>query len=177
MTRYVLPVVFLVGLVVMLGIGLRRDPTYVPSPLIGKPAPDFTLPRLEDPSQMLRKTDLLGDVSVVNVWATWCGGCRQEHPLLVQLGRTAGVPFFGIDWKDDNALARQWLAELGNPYKSVAVDADGKTAIDFGVYGAPETFLLDRQGNVIYKHIAPMTVDVWQKEFLPRIAQARKVAG
>lgn len=175
MTRYVLPAVFLIGLVTVLAVGLRRDPTFVPSPLIGKPAPDFALPRLDNSAQLLRKADLLGDVSVINVWATWCGGCRQEHPLLVQLARTAGVPFFGIDWKDDAALARQWLAELGDPYKAVGVDADGETAIDLGVYGAPETFLLDVQGKVLYKHIAPMTVDVWQREFVPRIAAARKV--
>lgn len=176
MTRYVLPAVFLIGLVIVLGVGLRRDPTFVPSPLIGKAAPDFALPRLDDPAQLLRKADLLGDVSIINVWATWCGGCRQEHPLLLQLAKTGGVPFFGVDWKDDTTLARQWLAELGNPYKAVGIDADGKTAIDLGVYGAPETFLLDGQGNVLYKHIAPMTVDAWQREFVPRIASARKAA-
>jgi cytochrome c biogenesis protein CcmG/thiol:disulfide interchange protein DsbE len=174
MTRYVLPAVFLVGLVLVLAIGLRRDPTYVPSPLIGKAAPEFALPRLDDPQKILRRSDLLGDVSVINVWATWCGGCRQEHPVLLELARTGGVPFFGVDWKDDTALARRWLTELGNPYKAVGIDADGNTAIDLGVYGAPETFLLDPHGNVLYKHIAPMTLDVWQREFLPRIAQARK---
>lgn len=173
MTRYLLPVIFLVALLAVLVVGLRRDPTFVPSPLIGKLAPDFTLPRLEAPEQTLSRAELLGDVSIVNVWATWCGGCRQEHSALLQLAKRSGVRFFGIDWKDDPALARRWLAELGNPYTAVGNDQDGNVAIDFGVYGAPETFLLDGQGLVLYKHIAPMTPEVWQAEFQPRINRAR----
>ena len=174
MTRFVLPIVILAALVAVLVVGLKRDPTLVPSPLIGRPAPDFSLPRLDDPARTLGKADLLGDVSVVNVWATWCGGCRQEHPFLVTLARTGGVRIFGLDWKDDSALARQWLNQLGNPYTAIGVDQDGRVAIDWGVYGAPETFLLDAAGKVIYKHIAPMTPDIWEAEFVPRIRAARE---
>ena len=172
--RFALPICILAALVAVLAVGLRRDPTLVPSPLIGKPAPEFSLPRLDDPGKMLGKADLLGDVSLVNVWATWCAGCRQEHPFLVSLARTGGVRIFGLDWKDDAGLARQWLDQLGNPYTATGVDADGRVAIDWGVYGAPETFLLDAAGNVIYKHIAPLTPDTWETEFVPRIRKARE---
>jgi cytochrome c biogenesis protein CcmG/thiol:disulfide interchange protein DsbE len=172
--RFVLPLVLLAALLALLVVGLRRDPGYVPSPLIGKPAPDFTLPRLDAPEQMLSKQDLLGDVSLVNVWATWCVGCRQEHAYLVHLAQTAGVPIFGLNWKDDVQLARQWLQSLGNPYVATGVDQDGRVAIDWGVYGAPETFLLDAGGIVLYKHIAPLTPEVWEQEFLPRIRKARE---
>jgi len=174
MTRFALPIVILAALVAVLVVGLNRDPTFVPSPLIGKPAPEFSVPRLDDPGKTLGKADLLGDVSLVNVWATWCGGCRQEHPYLVTLARTSGVRIFGLDWKDDATLARQWLDQLGNPYTATGVDQDGRVAIDLGVYGAPETFLLDAAGNVLYKHIAPMTPDTWEKEFVPRIRKARE---
>lgn len=177
MVRYVLPLVALAALVAMLAVSLERardrDPSYVPSPLVGKPAPEFDLPRLDDPSVRLRKADLLGDVSLVNVWGTWCVGCRQEHPFLNALARRGDVRIFGLNWKDDPALARRWLAELGNPYVAVAMDQDGRAAIDWGVYGAPETFLLDAAGNVLYKHIAPLNDEVWEQEFLPRIRAAR----
>ncbi|GMW05864.1 MAG: hypothetical protein AMXMBFR8_06610 [Nevskiales bacterium] len=173
MTRFLLPVVALVVLVGFLAVGLKRDPTYVPSPLIGKPAPDFSLPRLDDPGRTLTRSDLLGDVSLVNVWATWCVGCRQEHPFLLELSTQSGVRMFGLNWKDDPDLARQWLQQLGNPYTAVGKDQDGRVAIDWGVYGAPETFLLDASGTILYKHIAPLTAEVWQKEFLPRIRAAR----
>ncbi|MCK6371476.1 MAG: DsbE family thiol:disulfide interchange protein [Gammaproteobacteria bacterium] len=173
MTRFLLPVVMLAVLVGFLAIGLQKDPGYVPSPLIGKPAPEFTLPRLDDPARTVSRSDLLGDVSLLNVWATWCVGCRQEHPFLVELARQAEVRIFGLNWKDDPDLARQWLRELGDPYTATAVDQDGRVAIDWGVYGAPETFLLDRAGVVLYKHIAPLTPAVWEAEFLPRIRKAR----
>ena len=173
MNRFIIPVLVLAALIAVLVVGLRRDPSYVPSPLIGRPAPEFTLPRLDDPTRNIARADLLGDVSLVNVWATWCVGCRQEHPFLVQLARTGGVRIFGLNWKDDPALAKQWLAELGDPYTSVAVDQDGRVAIDWGVYGAPETFLLDASGTIIYKHIAPLTQAVWDSEFVPRIRKAR----
>ncbi len=122
---------------------------------------------------VLQRSDLLGKVSLVNVWATWCSGCRQEHDTLLTLARDGGVPIFGINWKDDAALARQWLQNLGNPYAAVGVDEEGGVAIDWGVYGAPETFLIGADGTVLYKHIAPMTLAVWRDEFLPRIAAAQ----
>lgn len=173
MTKFAVPILVLAALVAVLVVGLNRDPTFVPSPLIGKPAPEFSLPRLDDSSKLLSRADLLGDVSLVNVWATWCAGCRQEHPYLVTLARTGGVRIFGLNWKDDDTLARQWLDELGNPYAATGVDQDGRVAIDWGVYGAPETFLLDAGGNVLYKHIAPLTPEVWETEFAPRIRKAR----
>ena len=174
MTRFALPILILAALIAVLVVGLRRDPTYVPSPLIGKEAPAFTLPRLEDPARNLTKDDLQGDVAILNVWATWCGGCRQEHPFMMTLANEGNIRIFGLNWKDDPALARQWLIDLGNPYASVGVDQDGRAAIDWGVYGAPETFLLDAAGRVLFKHIAPMTPEVWAKEFVPRIARSRE---
>ena len=173
MLRYLIPIGVLVALIALFVVGLNRNPSYVPSPLIGKAAPEFDLPRLDDPTARLRRSDLLGDVSLVNVWATWCVGCREEHPFLVELARRAEVRIFGLNWKDDTRLATDWLARLGNPYTATAVDQDGRVAIDWGVYGAPETFLLDGAGIVLYKHIAPLTPDVWEQEFLPRIRQAR----
>ncbi len=173
MTKFALPILILAALVAVLVVGLKRDPTLVPSPLIGKPAPEFSLPRLDDPARALSRADLLGEVSLVNVWATWCGGCRQEHSFLVTLAKTGGVRMFGLNWKDDPALAQQWLDQLGNPYAATGVDEDGHVAIDWGVYGAPETFLLDAAGNVLYKHIAPLTPEVWETEFVPRIRKAR----
>lgn len=173
MLRYLLPIVALAALVVLLAVGLRRDPGLVPSPLIGRQAPAFSLPRLDDPSRQLDLTDLAGDVALLNVWATWCGGCRQEHPFLMQLAAGRQIRIFGLNWKDDPVLATRWLADLGNPYVAVGVDQDGRAAIDWGVYGAPETFLVDATGRVLYKHIAPLTAEVWAAEFVPRIAASR----
>lgn len=174
MLRYLLPVFAFVALVALLWVGLGRNPGYVPSPLIGKPAPDFELPRLDDPSGILSRDDLLGEVSLLNVWATWCVGCREEHAFLVELARSGQVRIFGLNWKDDPVLARQWLERLGNPYVSTGMDQDGRVAIDWGVYGAPETFLLDASGMVLYKHIAPLTRAIWEAEFVPRIDRARE---
>ncbi|MCE7903814.1 MAG: DsbE family thiol:disulfide interchange protein [Gammaproteobacteria bacterium PRO9] len=167
--QFILPVFMFVLLVSVFYIGLNRDPTLLPSPLIGKPAPEFTLPRLDDPQKTLSRQDLLGRISLVNVWGTWCVGCRQEHETLVVLAREAGARILGINWKDDPDQAREWLKTLGNPYEAVGVDEEGRVAIDWGVYGAPETFLVAPDGTVVYKHIAPMTLEVWEKEFLPRI--------
>lgn len=173
MFRYALPIVLLAALVVLLWFGLGGNPGYVPSPLIDKPAPEFSLPRLDDPALTFSRENLLGDVSLVNVWATWCAGCREEHPYLVELARNSGVRIFSINWKDDPVLARQWLARFGDPYAATGMDQDGRAAIDWGVYGAPETFLVDAHGTVLYKHIAPLTPEAWDAEFLPRIRQAR----
>lgn len=168
--RFLVPISLFALLVAVFVVGLGKDPTLVPSPLVGKRAPEFTLPRLDDPAQTIGRKDLLGKTSLVNVWGTWCAGCRQEHETLVALARDSGIAIFGINWKDDPVQAREWLKSLGNPYVAVGVDADGRTAIDWGVYGAPETFLIGPDGTVLYKHIAPMTLDVWRNEFLPRIA-------
>ena len=164
------------GMFLLLGgflyVGLHRDPGYVPSPLIGKPAPEFSLPSLQDAAYPVASKELLGRPWVLNVWGTWCAGCRQEHDTLLQIARTQAVPLIGLNWKDDNAAAQQWLRDLGNPYAAVAEDSVGKVAIDWGVYGAPETFLIGPDGKVLFKHIAPMTMEVWTKEFLPRIQAA-----
>ena len=175
--KFIVPLLLFVALGIFLFVGLFRDPRYVPSPLIGKPAPEFTLPSLQDASYPVSSKELLGQPWVLNVWGTWCGGCRQEHDTLLAIAAQRTVPIVGLNWKDDNGLAQQWLAQLGNPYAVVAEDREGRTAIDWGVYGAPETFLIGPDGIVLYKHIAPMTMEVWNKEFLPRIEAARGAAG
>jgi cytochrome c biogenesis protein CcmG, thiol:disulfide interchange protein DsbE len=177
MWKFIVPLGLFVVLGAFLFVGLQRDPSYVPSPLIGKPAPEFTLPSLQDPSYPVSTKDLRGQPWVLNVWGTWCGGCREEHETLVAISKQNTVPLIGLDWKDDNASAQRWLLELGNPYSAVAEDQEGRVAIDWGVYGAPETFLIGPDGIVIYKHIAPMTMEVWMKEFMPRIEAARAGKG
>jgi cytochrome c biogenesis protein CcmG/thiol:disulfide interchange protein DsbE len=174
MWRFLLPVVFFAALVAVFALGLGKDPTFVPSPLLGKPAPAFDLPDLRDPDRRVTEQDLRGQVTLLNVWATWCSGCRQEHEALLAIARESGVPIIGLNWKDDPEAARQWLQMLGDPYAAVPVDQVGDVAIDWGVYGAPETFLIGPDGTVLYKHIAPITAEVWQAEFLPRI---QAVAG
>jgi cytochrome c biogenesis protein CcmG/thiol:disulfide interchange protein DsbE len=171
--KFGIPFALFALLGVFLFVGLQRDPSYVPSPLIGKQAPEFTLPSLQDPTYEVSSKELLGRPWVLNVWGTWCGGCRQEHEALLAISRTKAVPMIGLNWKDDNAAAQEWLRTLGNPYAAVAEDAEGRVAIDWGVYGAPETFLIGPDGKVLFKHIAPMTLDVWTQEFLPRIEAAR----
>ena len=177
MWKFIVPFGLFALLGVFLYIGLHRDPSYVPSPLIGKPAPQFTLPSLQDPAYPVSTKDLAGRPWVLNVWGTWCAGCRQEHPVLLQIARSTSVPIIGLDWKDDATEAQRWLAELGNPYAAVAFDSEGRVAIDWGVYGAPETFLIGADGKVLYKHIAPMTLEVWAKEFEPRIQAATAAPG
>jgi len=174
--KFVVPLLLFVALGIFLFVGLFRDPRYVPSPLIGKPAPEFTLPSLQDAAYPVSSRELLGQPWVLNVWGTWCAGCRQEHDTLLAIAAQRAVPIVGLNWKDDNALAQRWLAQLGNPYNVVAEDREGRTAIDWGVYGAPETFLIGPDGIVLYKHIAPMTMEVWHKEFLPRIEASRTAA-
>ena len=158
----------------VLGLNPGRDIHALPSPLIGKPAPQFTLTDVLDSSRQVSNIPLQGQVYVFNVWATWCAGCRQEHEALLAIARQNVVPIVGLDWNDDRAKATRWLTQLGNPYNQVAFDNEGRVAIDWGVYGAPETFLIDVQGRVIFKHIAPLTMEIWQQEFLPRIAMARR---
>lgn len=177
MWRYALPLALFVLLGIALAIGLNRDPSVVPSPLIGRPAPAFSLPNLQDASSSVATHALHGRPWLLNVWATWCVGCRQEHEVLLQIAAENAVPLIGLNWKDNNTAARQWLADLGNPYAAVAEDHDGRVAIDWGVYGAPETFLIGPDGTVLYKHIAPMTLEVWRSEFLPRITAAQPGDG
>jgi cytochrome c biogenesis protein CcmG/thiol:disulfide interchange protein DsbE len=170
--KFSIPLIIVAALGVFLFIGLSRDPGYVPSPLIGKQAPEFSLPSLQDAAYPVSSKELLGRTWVLNVWGTWCGGCRQEHDTLIAISRMNVVPLVGLNWKDDNAAAQEWLRALGNPYAVVAEDNAGRVAIDWGVYGAPETFLIGPDGTVLFKHIAPMTMEVWTQEFLPRIQAA-----
>ncbi len=172
MLKFIIPLGLFAVLGAFLFKGLYRDPSFVPSPLIGKPAPAFSLPSLQDPAFPVVSSELRGKPWVLNVWGTWCGGCRAEHPVLLEIAQQKRVPIIGLNWRDDSVQAQGWLRDLGNPYSAVAVDQEGKTAIDWGVYGAPETFLVGADGKVLYKHIAPMTLDVWNKEFLPRIDSA-----
>jgi cytochrome c biogenesis protein CcmG, thiol:disulfide interchange protein DsbE len=171
--RFLLPLGLFALLAVVLAIGIKHSPDKgtIVSPLLGKPAPQFSLPVLTDSSRTFHSADLKGRWYVFNVWGTWCGGCREEHSVLLQISRMALVPVIGLDWRDEDDQAKQWLASLGNPYEVVAVDREGRIAIDWGVYGAPETFLVDPQGIVVYKYIGPLTLDAWQTEFVPRLPQ------
>jgi cytochrome c biogenesis protein CcmG, thiol:disulfide interchange protein DsbE len=175
MWKFLLPFAAFVALVVLFAFGLNpsRDIHALPSPLIGKPAPEFTLSDVMDASRTVSNTTLKGQVYVLNVWATWCVPCRQEHEELLAIAKQKAVPIIGLNYRDQRAKAKQFLEQLGNPYSAVAFDSTGRTAIEWGVYGAPETYLVNAQGQVIYKFITPMTEEVWQKEFLPRIAAAR----
>lgn len=177
MWRYLIPGAVFLVLVGFFVVGLFRDPTAIPSPLIGKPAPAFSLPAVEDTAQTVSLEQYKGQVWVLNVWGTWCPGCREEHALLLDIARTNVVPLVGLNWKDDLTLARQWLDQLGDPYQATAFDAEGRVGIDWGVYGAPETFLVDANGQVVFKYISPLTREVWEQEFLPRIATAKQAAG
>jgi cytochrome c biogenesis protein CcmG/thiol:disulfide interchange protein DsbE len=176
MWKFLLPFAAFVALVVLFALGLNpsRDIHALPSPLIGKPAPAFTLSDVLDPSRSVSNSALNGQVYVLNVWASWCVPCREEHEALLAIAQQHVVPIIGLNWKDQHERAKQWLEQLGNPYQAVASDSDGRTAIDWGVYGAPETYLVDRQGRIVYKYISPMTQQVWEREFLPRIAAARR---
>ncbi|NND53491.1 MAG: DsbE family thiol:disulfide interchange protein [Gammaproteobacteria bacterium] len=171
--RYVLPLLIFAGMIALFMNGLTRDPTIVESPFIGKPAPAFELPNLFNPNETMRHTDMFGEVSMFNIWASWCPGCAQEHELLMALGTQSDVPLYGLNWKDERPAALKWLEQRGNPYKAVAVDRNNITGIDWGVYGAPETFLLDADGIILYKLVGPMTPEIWLNEFVPRIAAAR----
>jgi cytochrome c biogenesis protein CcmG/thiol:disulfide interchange protein DsbE len=169
MNRYLVPLVVFFALLALLGIGLRYDPHLVPSPLIDKPAPAFALPQLHAPDTTLSKSDLLGQVTLLNVWASWCVACRDEHPVLLQLAKSGDVPIYGLDYKDERSAAVNWLDRLGNPYARNAFDADGRVGIDFGVYGVPETFVVDAHGIIRYKHIGPLTDEVLAQKILPLV--------
>lgn len=166
-----IPLVLFIGLVAFLLIGLQRDPHAVPSPLINKPAPDFRLSQLREPDKTFSPQEMRGKVWILNFWGTWCVACRDEHPLLMQYARTGEVPIYGVDYKDERAKAIQMIEEEGDPYVLSVSDPEGRTSIDYGVYGAPESYLIDRDGVIRFKHVGPITPDVWQKEILPRAKQ------
>ena len=173
MTRFVLPMVAFALLVFVLQSGLTLNPNELPSPLLQQPAPQFELPSLADPEVLVGSATYENQLVLVNIWATWCPGCRQEHDFLLALARSESIPIFGLNWRDSRPEAMQWLEALGDPYIVSAFDEDGRIGIDWGVYGAPESFLVDADGIVIYKHIAPLTPEIWQREFLPLINAQR----
>ncbi len=160
------PCAVLLLMVYFFGVSLGRDPSLVPSPLIGRPAPEFSLPELLDPDAVFSSRDVEKGPWVLNVWASWCAGCVVEHEFLMALGRV-GVPLYGLNWKDGQKDAIGWLQLRGNPYRAIAVDADGRAAIDWGVYGAPETFLIDAGGIVRHRHVGPLDGAVFSEVFLP----------
>ena len=171
--RYLTPLLLFLALAGLLYKGLSLDPHRVPSPLIGKPAPAFSLPRLQQPEAVLSSDDLKGKVSLLNVWATWCVACRAEHPLLVQLARQ-GVPIYGLNYKDKRPDAQRWLQRYGNPYLANAFDADGRVGIDWGVYGTPETFVIDKHGVIRFKQIGPLTREVIDRTLLPLLKRLQE---
>ncbi len=171
MMRYLLPLGVFMALVALFWKGLGLNPTELPSPLIGKPAPSFEVPTLADPSKTISTEDMKGQVWMLNVWASWCASCRYEHPLFVDLARAGVVPIVGLNYKDQRAEALAWLRQLGNPYAVVAVDADGKVGIDYGVYGVPETYIIDRDGIIRYKHVGPVNREALQEKILPLIKE------
>lgn len=171
MSRYVLPLVAVLTLIVFLVIGLTRgDPRALPSPYIGKPAPTFELPTLKDPSLTIGSKDFAGQVVLVNVWATWCVQCRAEHQFLLDLKATGDIPIYGINWRDTRPEALRWLQQLGDPYIASGFDVDGVVGIDWGVYGAPESFLVSADGVVLYKQLGPLSWQIWERDFVPLIA-------
>ena len=174
MLKYLIPLALFLVLVVFLAIGLGRDPHEVPSPLINKSAPAFRLAQLKDPSKTFSSEDMRGKVWILNVWASWCVSCRDEHPLLIEYARTGVVPIYGLNWKDKPEDALGWLAELGDPYVLSAADLDGRIAIDYGVYGAPETYLIDQSGTIRFKQIGPLTPDVWSNKILPLVQELNR---
>jgi len=168
---FVLPVVLLLGIAVLFAVGLRHDPSVVPSVLIDKPVPDFDLPPLRDGKPGLATADLKSKVALVNVFASWCIPCRIEHPLFMRLAEEGEVPIFGINYKDAPADAQRWLAELGDPYTRIGADRAGRAGIEWGVYGVPETFVVDGTGTIRFKQIGPLTAEVLEKTILPLVRE------
>jgi cytochrome c biogenesis protein CcmG/thiol:disulfide interchange protein DsbE len=171
MNRFVLPLAIFVLMVGLLGYGLRLDPKKVPSPLIDKPAPAFSLVMLEDPSRELSTADMAGQVWVLNVWASWCVSCRAEHEVITSLARRNLVTVVGLNYKDQPDEASRWLGKYGNPYAVSVIDGDGRVGIDWGVYGVPETFVIGADGRIKYKHIGPVTHESLEQKVLPVIRE------
>ncbi len=194
MNRFLWPLVGFVVLVVLLAVGLRLNPRDVPSPLVGKPAPAFALPRLDTPDKEFSPREMLGEVWLLNVWASWCVSCRQEHPVLVELAKRQMVPLVGLNYKEvrgDGAIdsdkvapgdekrmvierAAGWLRQHGDPYTLSVLDVDGRVGIDYGVYGVPETYVIDKAGIIRMKHTGPITPEVFSGRILPLLAELSK---
>lgn len=170
-----IPLILFLGIAIFLGIGLTLDPKKIPSPLIGKSVPAFDLPPVKGRSLGLATENLKSDVSLVNVFASWCAACRQEHPLLMALSQQAAVPIHGLNYKDEPQDAADWLNALGDPYTRTGADINGRVGIDWGIYGVPETFVIDKQGNIAYKHIGPISKKDWEETLLPLIMELKQV--
>jgi cytochrome c biogenesis protein CcmG/thiol:disulfide interchange protein DsbE len=167
--KFLLPLVIFLILIGFFAAGLKLDPREVPSPLINKPAPGFHLPQLGNSGKTFSPADMRGQVWLLNVWASWCSACREEHPLLMELSRSGMVPLLGLNYKDTDAEGLDVLTQAGNPYKVVATDADGRVGIDYGVYGVPETYVIDKAGIIRYKQIGPITEDVLRDKIIPLV--------
>jgi cytochrome c biogenesis protein CcmG, thiol:disulfide interchange protein DsbE len=172
--KFLIPLIAFLILVGFLAVGLGLKPSEVPSPLIGKPAPEFTLPKLSDPSKSFSPADMKGQVWLLNVWASWCVACKQEHPVLMELAQANILPIVGLDYKDQRDPALEFLRRGGDPYVLSAVDESGRVGIDYGVYGVPETFLIDKEGIIRYKHIGPITPKSLRETILPLVEQLKQ---
>lgn len=172
--KFLVPLALFLVLAGFLARGLKLDPREVPSPLIGKPAPTFTLTKLDAADQQLKRDELLGKVWVLNVWASWCAPCREEHPLLVDLAKRKVAPIYGLNYKDTRANGMNFLRQLGNPYDASLWDGDGRVGIDFGVYGVPETFVIDKQGTVRFKHVGPLNPGVIDGKIVPLLKELQR---
>ena len=169
--KFIIPLALFLALAVFFAVGLTRDPRTVPSPFIDKPAPAFRLEQLQQPKLAFVPEDMRGKVWMLNVWASWCASCRIEHPILVDMARKRVVPIVGLNYKDKREDAIAWLNRHGDPYALSAWDIDGRVGIDYGVYGVPETFVIDKQGVIRYKHIGPITPEALEKKILPLLRE------
>jgi cytochrome c biogenesis protein CcmG/thiol:disulfide interchange protein DsbE len=174
MLRYLIPLVLFIVLAVFLAIGLTRDPHELKSVLINKPAPPFRVQQLKAADKTISNEDMRGKVWLLNVWASWCVACRDEHPWLIEYAKTGVVPIYGLNYKDRREDALAWLEDFGDPYTASAVDLDGRVGIDYGVYGAPETYVIDQGGMIRYKHVGPMMPDVWKEKILPVVQELNR---
>jgi cytochrome c biogenesis protein CcmG/thiol:disulfide interchange protein DsbE len=171
MNRFILPFTIFLVVVGFLAVGLRLNPREIPSPLVGKAAPVFSLPQLHEEGKVFSPNELSGQVWLLNFWASWCGGCKTEHPVLMQLAKSGAVPIYGLDYKDQREEALTWLRQWGNPYPIVGVDVAGRVGIDYGVYGVPETYVIDKQGVIRYKQIGPLNEEVLANKILPLVKE------
>jgi cytochrome c biogenesis protein CcmG, thiol:disulfide interchange protein DsbE len=174
MSRYLLPLGIFVALVVLLGVGLSLNPREVPSPLIGKPAPAFQLPLLHQPDKTFSPAEVRGRVWVLNVWASWCAPCREEHPVITALAQSGLAPVYGLNYKDPREQAIAWLKRYGDAYQLSVSDIDGRVGIDYGVYGVPETYVIDQQGTIRYKRVGPVTPQIVKEKIAPLIAELNR---
>lgn len=171
MLRFIAPAVIFAALIGLFYVGLQKDPQLLPSALLDKPAPTFNVAQLHKANETFSPDSMKGKVWLLNVWASWCAACRSEHPLFMQLSRSGNFPLYGLNYKDQRADAQQWLRQLGDPYVLSAWDVEGNVGIDYGVYGVPETFLIDKEGVIRYKHVGPVSRKDWEEILLPKMKE------